>query len=86
MGAWCLIERGSHLLVVARKRLHHGLRRVLSGARASENSFLGLLGCSWEQHLGRVDVPLGCCLAIWVRRAAESGRLTRFSKRFAKLS
>ena len=28
-------------------------------------------------------VPL---LAIWIRRAAESGRLTRFSKHFAKPS
>lgn len=32
---------------------------------------------------GLLIVPL---VAIWVRRAAESGRLTRFSKRFAKPS
>jgi Flp pilus assembly protein TadB len=32
---------------------------------------------------GLLIVPL---LAIWVRRAAESGRLTRFTKHFVKPS
>ena len=45
-------------------------------------------GCVWLLSTGK---PLGGLvilppLAIWVRHAAESGRLTRFARRFAKLS
>jgi Flp pilus assembly protein TadB len=32
---------------------------------------------------GLVIVPL---IAVWVRRAAESGRLTRFARRIARVS
>jgi hypothetical protein len=68
MGAWCLIERGSHHLVVARKRLHHGLRRVLF-RREGFREFVPRP--SWLL-LGTAPGPRGCTAGLLPRHLGPS--------------